>query len=159
MYGLKPVPFTMARFHLQAEQAAEKGPFPRRPPESHPVGAEVHSDYAAFAARLKSHPDTKPSGIPAGMSFSATCKARTLQDALVHFTRPAVSFTIPVFTNGTSAPRGSSQAWRLRRGRGGRRGRQSCGTCCPSWIRGWRRQGCTGCARPWRGRRSSFQYR
>src|ERR1700679_78697 len=43
--------------------------------EKHPAGAEARVDIAAFAARLKSCPVTKPWQIAFDWSFSAACKA------------------------------------------------------------------------------------
>jgi hypothetical protein len=60
------------------QQAAEKGIARGEKPEERPSGAEAHVDLIALAARLKSCPDTKLSKIPAELSFSAACKARTL---------------------------------------------------------------------------------
>jgi hypothetical protein len=41
-----------------AKEAAEKGLILDETPEKHTSGAEAHVDFAAFAARLKSCPDT-----------------------------------------------------------------------------------------------------
>jgi hypothetical protein len=59
-----------------AEQAAEKGPCRSEHPEGQTSGAEAHANIAAFAARLKSCPDTKLSIILSEMSFSAASEAQ-----------------------------------------------------------------------------------
>jgi 23S rRNA (uracil1939-C5)-methyltransferase len=51
-----------------AKEAAEKGGMGSEFPEKHPSGAKALIDFAAFTARLKSCPVTKP-------GFSAACKA------------------------------------------------------------------------------------
>ncbi len=60
----------------EAKEAAEKGLGAENAPEQHTAGAKAHIDSNAFAARLKSCPDTKPSGVPDEGSFSADPGAR-----------------------------------------------------------------------------------
>jgi hypothetical protein len=56
------------------EEAAEKGIDLLRDFGQVPAGAKARVDFEAFAARLKPCPDTEPSPISAGMSFTAACE-------------------------------------------------------------------------------------
>jgi hypothetical protein len=65
----------LPQMESSALQAAEKGLFPSKTAEEHPLGAKARLDLAAFAARLKSCPDTKQPFENRSESFSASSSA------------------------------------------------------------------------------------